>query len=139
MSEEAKKAMPAILRPLVAVHPLTGKEACYVPGVHIAKVMELGPAGKQVPRDELVPPLLEYVTQKDLSYAHQWVKGDAVVWDNRCTLHSPSAFDDSKYTRHMWRLTFFGPQITPSPKVLGDGLSGSNGAEAGSGAAAAKL
>ncbi len=26
-----------------------------------------------------------------------------IIWDNRCTLHAPSAFDDSKERRLMWR------------------------------------
>jgi len=34
-----------------------------------------------------------------------------VVWDNRCTLHAPTPFDDMRYERLMYRLTFSGRQI----------------------------
>ena len=52
------------------------------------------------------------------TYAHQWRRGDVIVWDNRCTLHAPSHFDDERQVRHMWRLTMFGAEISPTPDEL---------------------
>ena len=51
----------------------------------------------------------------------QWQAGDCIVWDNRNTLHSPSAFDDDTQKRLMWRITVEGgpeEQLMPSPAEL---------------------
>ena len=48
----------------------------------------------------------------------EWQPGDIVVWDNRCTLHAPTSFDDSCNTRLMWRITILGEQVSPSPDEL---------------------
>ena len=62
--------------------------------------------------------LLQYATRPEFTYAHHWVAGDCIVWDNRCTLHAPSAFDHRRNTRLMYRITMHGEQITPSPAEL---------------------
>ena len=41
-------------------------------------------------------------------YRHKWRVGDALLWDNRCTQHCATAWDDSKYTRRMQRTTLEG-------------------------------
>ena len=117
LSAEVKKATPPILRPLVARHPETSEEALYVPGCHIARVVDLT-NGAEVPFDAIIPPLVDHVTQPERSYAHQWRRGDLIIWDNRNTLHAPSHFDVQCETRLMWRITMFGPDITPSPETL---------------------
>ena len=53
----------------------------------------------------LVRELTEFATQRRFVYAHQWKAGDLVVWDNRCTMHRATPFDDSKYRRDMRRVT----------------------------------
>ena len=97
LSPEVRAATPPVLRPLVAKHPETHEECVYVPGCHIAKVVDLN-TGEDVPAEKKIPPLVEHVTQC-CSYAHQWREGDVIVWDNRCTLHAPSHFDDERETR----------------------------------------
>jgi alpha-ketoglutarate-dependent taurine dioxygenase len=34
--------------------------------------------------------------------------GDALLWDNRCTQHCATPWDDAKYTRRMQRTTLEG-------------------------------
>jgi taurine dioxygenase len=44
------------------------------------------------------------VTQERFVYRHKWRKGDVLVWDNRCTLHTGTLFDDTKYIRELHRM-----------------------------------
>lgn len=115
------------LRPLAAVHPETAAEALYVPGCHIASVVDLS-NGQELDRDGVIAPLLAHATQPEHSYRHEWLRGDCLVWDNRCTLHAPSAFDDDQRRRLMWRLTMLGEQISPSPAALRQTLAGGQAA-----------
>ena len=40
--------------------------------------------------------------------SHHWRDGDAVMWDNRCTLHQATTFDKTKYKRKLHRTTIAG-------------------------------
>ena len=87
LSAEVRAATPPLLRPLVAVHPETEQEALYVPGCHIARVLDLK-SGAEVPYEQVIPPLVEHVTRPEHSYAHAWRRGDLVVWD-KCAAWPP--------------------------------------------------
>ena len=52
--------------------------------------------------------LTAFCTQPQFCYSHQWIKGDTVMWDNRCTLHRATTFDKTKYRRKMHRTTVAG-------------------------------
>jgi len=45
------------------------------------------------------------MTAPDFTVKWTWQEGDIVVWDNRCTMHAATGFDDKNYIREMWRLT----------------------------------
>ena len=49
--------------------------------------------------------LLPFMTAPDFTVKWTWQEGDIVVWDNRCTMHVATGFDDKNYIREMWRLT----------------------------------
>ena len=98
---------PPIVRPLVARHPETGGKSLYLPLCHIESVEGLGKAEGEA----LLNGLQEHATGAAYTYMHRWRPGDLVVWDNRCTLHAPTPFDDSRHERLMYRLTFGGRQI----------------------------
>lgn len=59
----------------------------------------------------LLGELLSHATIPEFTFAHAWKTDDLVLWDNRCTMHVPSPFDESKYGRLMYRLTIIGEQI----------------------------
>ena len=107
LSEEMKKNLPPITRPLVAEHPITHNKSIYATNIHIERIN--GMADKQARK--LLEELLTHATKPDFAFAHAWQPGDLVVWDNRCAMHAPSPFDDSKYERLMYRLTMNGEQI----------------------------
>ena len=107
LTDELKRKLPPVRRPLVAKHPVTGCKALYVPTCQIESVQGMA-------EDEARPLLNDlqaHATKPDFTYMHHWEPGDLVVWDNRSAMHAPSPFEDKKYQRLMYRLTFRGQQI----------------------------
>jgi len=87
-NEEQLKRFAPVERPLVHVHPGSGRKVLY-PSVHIDRV-----SGMTVPEGRLlVAELLEHATQPQFVYTHTWQAGDYVMWDNRATLHRGKRYD----------------------------------------------
>jgi taurine dioxygenase len=98
---EAQKALtPDVFHPLVRTHPATGRRSLYIGTgtVHAIAGMP-NPEGKA-----LVDRLVDYATEERFVYRHRWCEGDVVMWDNRCTLHSGTLFEDTKYKRLVHRM-----------------------------------
>jgi taurine dioxygenase len=99
-------------QPLVRTHPVTGKRALYLcemgqmdwlDGPIVG--MQPGPHGDG---GKLVYELMTHITRAEFIYAHEWNKGDLVVWDNRCLVHAATWFDADRESRVMWRTTVSG-------------------------------
>ena len=87
-SKEQLDKFPPVERPLVHVHPGSGRKVLF-PSVHITHVSDLAvPEGRL-----LVAELLEHATQAQFVYSHTWRPGDYVMWDNRSTLHRGTRYD----------------------------------------------
>ena len=56
----------------------------------------------------LLDELIAFATQPRFVYAHRWRVGDLVIWDNRCTMHRGTKFDDRTYRRDLRRTTVQG-------------------------------
>ena len=56
----------------------------------------------------LLDELTAFCTQPKYVYSHHWGDGDAVMWDNRCTLHRATTFDKTQYKRKLHRTTIAG-------------------------------
>ena len=97
---------PPPRRPLVKVHPVTGRRALFI-GRHAHAVSGLdGDAS-----DRLLDELLSWACQPPRLYEHQWEVGDLVVWDNRCVLHRACPYDTTQ------------PRIMKHTRVKGDPLT----------------
>ena len=100
--EEAKKRH-TVTHPLIRTNPVNGRKALYV-GAHAQEIVGM-------PRQEgrrMLDELTEYCTQPQFVYSHHWKDGDAVMWDNRCTLHRATPFDVTKHKRKLHRTTIAG-------------------------------
>ena len=86
ISEEQKRERPPVTHPLVRTHPDTGVKSLYL-GLHTAHVLGMPIAEGRA----LLDRLLAHTTQPPFVYAHQWRRGDLVMWDNRCLLHRASS------------------------------------------------
>lgn len=81
----------APLRPLVKIHPVTGRKALYI-GRHAYGIPGLDEAESET----LLRDLVTFACQKPRTYMHNWQPGDIAIWDNRCVLHRARPYDYSQ-------------------------------------------
>jgi taurine dioxygenase len=92
-------SLPDVVHPMVRVHPADGRKALWV-----STGTTRGVVGMPNPQGlELLDELVAFATQDRFVYRHKWQVGDVLIWDNRCTLHTGTPFDLSKYQRHVHR------------------------------------
>lgn len=99
-NEVERAARPGARHPIVRVHPGSGRKTLYLAS-HAAAIVGMDAAEARALIDEL----LEFATQRRFVYAHKWRAGDLVIWDNRCTLHRATPFEDTRFRRDMRRTT----------------------------------
>jgi len=96
-------AMPPVAQPLVREHPRTGRKSLVLAS-HASHILGW-------PADEsaaLLRELMDFATQPKYVFYYKWSVGDLVVWDNRCTMHRGTPFNDKAYKRDMRRTTVQG-------------------------------
>ncbi|MGD8418134.1 MAG: TauD/TfdA family dioxygenase [Pseudomonadales bacterium] len=82
----------AYLRPLVKVHPETGRKNLFI-GRHAFGIPGLSREESRA----LLKSLVEFVVADPARvYVHHWQPGDTLLWDNRCLLHRARPYDYSK-------------------------------------------
>ena len=106
VTDEMRQLMPPVQHPLVRT-AADGRPTLYI-GAHAAHIVGW-------PVDEgqgLLQELLTIASQRRYVYAHEWRDGDLVIWDDRCTLHRATTFDDLRHRRDMRRTTIneYGPE-----------------------------
>ncbi|MEK9721021.1 MAG: TauD/TfdA family dioxygenase, partial [Quisquiliibacterium sp.] len=99
-TDEERLAFAPFARPLVRTLPETGRQNLYLAS-HIGRIRGL--TDEQA--EALVAELIEHATQRRFVYTHRWRVGDLVMWDNRCTMHRGTEFDDLRWRRDMHRAT----------------------------------
>jgi alpha-ketoglutarate-dependent taurine dioxygenase len=84
-------------RPLVKVHPVTGRPALYV-GRHAYGIPGLDPDAST----ELLDRLNDEACRPPRVHGHRWAPGDIAIWDNRCVLHRARPYDptEARYMVH---------------------------------------
>ena len=96
-----------------AALPRTNRKSLYVAS-HASRIIDWPiPEGRLLLRD-----LIEHATQRQFVYRHSWRVGDLVIWDNRCTMHRATPFEDTKYRRELRRVTTLDiaePSLVTSP------------------------
>jgi len=88
---------PMFPHPVVRTHPETGRKSLYIGGL-CEEIVGLEDAAQA---KALLERLLAHVDQPHLYYTHQWRVGDLVIWDNRCTNHKRTSWDN-----HLRRLMY---------------------------------
>ncbi|TXL76403.1 TauD/TfdA family dioxygenase [Vineibacter terrae] len=87
---------PVPLRPLVKVHPETGRKSLLI-GRHAHNI----PGMDADESTRLLQSLVDFACRPPRIYHHHWTAGDTVVWDNRCLLHQATPWDMTQ-PRVMW-------------------------------------
>jgi alpha-ketoglutarate-dependent 2,4-dichlorophenoxyacetate dioxygenase len=99
-SEDEKERLKGAVHPLVRTLPGSGRKSLYLAS-HAFKII-----GWPVPDGRLLlKDLIEHATQRKFVHRHQWRVGDLVIWDNRCTMHRATPFEDLQYRRELRRVT----------------------------------
>lgn len=99
-SQAERDRLRGAVQPLVRTIPGSGRKALYI-GSHAAHIV-----GWPVPESRLLlMELMEHATRPEFVYRHKWRTGDVVIWDNRCTLHRGTRFEDTTQRRELVRTT----------------------------------
>jgi alpha-ketoglutarate-dependent 2,4-dichlorophenoxyacetate dioxygenase len=99
-SDEERCELPPVPQVVVRTIPDTGRKSLYVAS-HAGRIFGMGEAEGRALIDEL----LAHTTQRQFVYTHRWRVNDLVMWDNRCTLHRGTPFDDLRFKRNVRRAT----------------------------------
>lgn len=92
-------SIPDVVHPMVRRHPADGRKALW-----ISTGTTRGIVGMPEPEARaLLAELVDHVTADRFVFRHKWQVGDVLLWDNRCTLHSGTRFDTSRYDRLVHR------------------------------------
>jgi alpha-ketoglutarate-dependent taurine dioxygenase len=97
---------PVPLRPLVKVHPETGRKSLVI-GRHAHNI----PGMEVAESERFLQQLVDFACQPPRVYHHDWKPGDAVIWDNRCLLHQATPWDMSE-PRVMWHSRIAGDPVS---------------------------
>jgi alpha-ketoglutarate-dependent taurine dioxygenase len=103
LTEAQKAARPDVWHPLVRTHPRTGRRALYI-GRWACEVEGFSEEEGR----ELIAELQAFAAEPRFVYTHRWRVHDALLWDNRSTLHCATTFDEARHRRLMHRTTLEG-------------------------------
>lgn len=98
-ADEAKR-LPPVPQVLVRTIPQNGRKSLYLAS-HIGRVFEMPDAEARA----LIEELIAHTTQRQFVHTHRWRPNDLVMWDNRCTMHRGTDYDDLRWVRDMQRAT----------------------------------
>ncbi len=99
-NDDEKRRLPPVPQVLVRTLPENGRKSLYVAS-HAGRLFGM-------PDEEgraLIDSLMAHVTQPQFMHTHRWRANELVLWDNRCTLHRGTDYDDLRWVRDMQRVT----------------------------------
>jgi len=99
-SDEERAGMPPVPQVLVRTIPESGRKSLYLAS-HAGRILGM-PEGEG---RALIDQLVAHATQRQFVYTHRWRVHDLVIWDNRCTMHHGTEFDDLRWKRDVQRAT----------------------------------
>lgn len=105
-TDAIRAKFPAVVQPVIRVHPETGRKALYVNEGQTSRLLGL----TEEEGEGLLDFLFRHSVRPEFTYRHFYQVDDLVLWDNRCAQHIALAdyVHDSDHPRHMYRLTVLG-------------------------------
>ncbi len=82
---------PGVAHPMLRTHPVTKRTALFLGRRMNAHIIGM-PLDEST---ELLDRLWAHATQARYVWQQNWLVGDLIIWDNRCTLHRRDAFDQN--------------------------------------------
>jgi alpha-ketoglutarate-dependent 2,4-dichlorophenoxyacetate dioxygenase len=99
-SNEERQGMPPVPQVVVRTIPESGRKSLYLAS-HAGRILGMSEHDGRALIDDLVA----HATRRQFVYTHRWRVLDLVIWDNRCTMHRGTDFDDLRWKRDMQRAT----------------------------------
>ena len=99
-NEDEMKRLPPVPQVVVRTLPESGRKSLFVAS-HAGRIYGMPDAEGRALIDELIA----HVTQRQFVYTHRWRPHELVMWDNRCTMHRGTEYDDLRWVREMRRVT----------------------------------
>jgi alpha-ketoglutarate-dependent 2,4-dichlorophenoxyacetate dioxygenase len=99
-SDEERAGLPPVPQVLVRTIPESGRKSLYLAS-HAGRILGM----PEVEGRALIDELVAHATQRQFVYTHRWRVHDLVIWDNRCTMHRGTEFDDLRWKRDVQRAT----------------------------------
>jgi len=99
-SDEERRELPPVPQVVVRTIPEAGRKSLYLAS-HAGRIFGL-PEGEG---RALIDELIAHATKRQFVYTHRWRLHDLVMWDNRCTMHRGTEFDDLRWKRDVQRAT----------------------------------
>jgi len=99
-NEDEGRRLPPVPQALTRTIPQSGRKSLYVAS-HAGRIFGMPDAEGRALIDELIA----HTTQRQFVYTHRWRPNDLVMWDNRCTMHRGTDYDDLRWVRDMRRAT----------------------------------
>jgi taurine dioxygenase len=98
--EDREKFGAPVIHPMIRTHPVHGTKAVFF---HIQKVALIE---GMTPEDSkaYMADLIDRMIQPEVTYTHQWTKGDVLVIDDRATMHRAHGDYDRRESRVLWRI-----------------------------------
>ncbi|MFO0521975.1 MAG: TauD/TfdA dioxygenase family protein [bacterium] len=99
-NEDEMKRLPPVPQVVVRTLPESGRRSLFLAS-HAGRIFGM-------PDEEgraLIDELIAHVTQRQFVYTHRWRPNELVMWDNRCTMHRGTEYDDLRWVREMRRVT----------------------------------
>ena len=103
LTAEQKAKVPPIAHPIARTHPDTRRKAIFL-GDHAEWIEGMDYEEGRA----LIEELNRMITPPARVYTHRWSPRECIVWDNRCTLHRATGFDEARHKRVMRRCTIVG-------------------------------
>ena len=95
-----RAALPGALQVLVRTIPENGRRALYLAS-HVFRIVGMQDDDAM----QLIEELMAHATQRQFIHTHRWRQNDLVMWDNRCTMHRGTEYDERRWKRDMHRAT----------------------------------
>jgi alpha-ketoglutarate-dependent 2,4-dichlorophenoxyacetate dioxygenase len=99
-NDEERRELPPVPQVVVRTIPESGRKSLYLAS-HAGRIFGMPETEGRALIDELIP----HATQRQFVYTHRWRLHDLVMWDNRCTMHRGTEFDDLRWKRDVQRAT----------------------------------
>lgn len=105
-AEHGKSTTGSSVHPVVLRHAVTGRPSLYVSRGFTARIVGL----TAIESEGLLALLFRHCEQPEFQTRWKWHAGDAVLWDNRCTMHY-AVNDYGDAARVIHRVTIYSPGV----------------------------